>query len=185
MDNGASSYRRFLEGDDSGLAELVRDYKDGLTLYLNGFVQNIHLAEDLMEDTFFKLLVKKPRFREKYSFKTWLYTIGRNVALDHLRRRKKLSDTPIEDYENTLTEEGSVETAYLRQEQRITVHRALRALKTEYRQVLYLVYFEDFSVGDAATAMGKSKHQTENLLYRAKGALRAELGKVGFVYEEL
>ena len=51
MDNGASSYRRFLDGDDSGLAELVRDYKDGLILYLNGFVQNMHTAEELMEDT--------------------------------------------------------------------------------------------------------------------------------------
>ena len=34
MDNGASSYRRFLDGDDKGLAEIVRDYSDGLTLYL-------------------------------------------------------------------------------------------------------------------------------------------------------
>ncbi len=33
MDNGASSYRRFLDGDDKGLAEIVRDYKDGLILY--------------------------------------------------------------------------------------------------------------------------------------------------------
>ena len=89
MDNGASSYRRFLDGDDSGLAELVRDYKDGLILYLNGFVQNMHTAEELMEDTFFKLMVKKPRFREKYTFKTWLYTIGRNIALDHLRRNAR------------------------------------------------------------------------------------------------
>lgn len=35
MDNGTSSYRRFLDGDDSGMVELVRDYKDGLLLYLN------------------------------------------------------------------------------------------------------------------------------------------------------
>ena len=35
MDNGASSYRRFLDGDDKGIAEIVGDYKDGLILYLN------------------------------------------------------------------------------------------------------------------------------------------------------
>lgn len=85
MDNGASSYRRFLNGDDEGLTEIVRDYKDGLMLYLNGFVNNISTAEELMEETFFKIITKKPRFREKYSFKTWLYTIGRNVAIDYLR----------------------------------------------------------------------------------------------------
>ena len=38
MDNGASSYRRFLDGDDAALAEIVKDYRDGLILYLNGIV---------------------------------------------------------------------------------------------------------------------------------------------------
>ena len=48
MDNGASSYRRFREdGDESGLVEIIRDYKDGLILYLNSFVGNIHTAEEI------------------------------------------------------------------------------------------------------------------------------------------
>ena len=55
MDNGASSYRRFLDGDESGIIEIIRDYKDGLILFLNGFTQNIHIAEELAEDTFVKL----------------------------------------------------------------------------------------------------------------------------------
>ena len=59
MDNGASSYRRFLEGDDDGIVEIIKDHKDGLMLYLNSFVQNIHLAEDLTEDTFVKLIAKR------------------------------------------------------------------------------------------------------------------------------
>jgi mRNA degradation ribonuclease J1/J2 len=57
MDNGACSYRRFLDGDDTGLSEIVKDYKDGLTLYLNGIVSNIFVAEELMEET--KRVVKK------------------------------------------------------------------------------------------------------------------------------
>lgn len=52
MDNGASSYRRFCnEGDDSGLVEIIVNYRDGLILYLNSFVGNIHIAEELAEDT--------------------------------------------------------------------------------------------------------------------------------------
>ena len=62
MDNGASSYRRFLDGDDTGIVEIIRDYKDGLILYLNGITGNIHTAEEIMEDTFVKLVTKKPRF---------------------------------------------------------------------------------------------------------------------------
>ena len=185
MNNGASSYRRFLNGDDQGMVENIRDYKDGLTLYLNGFVHNIFTAEELMEETFFKLATKKPRFSGARNFKAWLYTIGRNVALDHLRRQKRFSSLPIEDYEALLVEEESVEIAYLREERKIQVHQALRALCAEYRQVLYLVFFEDFTNQETATAMGKSKRQIENLLYRAKGALKVELEKEGFVYEAL
>ena len=51
MDNGASSYRRFLDGDDNGFIEIIKDYKDGLILYINNFTRNIFTAEDLAEDT--------------------------------------------------------------------------------------------------------------------------------------
>ena len=112
-------------------------------------------------------------------------TIGRNVAIDYIRHNEKVSDTPLEDFENYLSEEDSVETSYLREERKIAVHKALRKLKAEYRQVLYLIYFEGFSNSEAATTMKKSKHQLENLVYRARMSLRSELDKEGFVYEEL
>ena len=60
MDNGAGSYRRFLNGDDNGITEIIRDYKDGLMLFINRYVNNIHIEEELTEDTFFKLVTKKP-----------------------------------------------------------------------------------------------------------------------------
>ena len=98
MDNGASSYRRFPDGDDSGLVEIIRDYKDGLILYLNSFTGNIHTAEELAEDTFAKLGIKRPRYcKAKGAFKTWLYTIGRNVALDFMRQKPKIPTISIED----------------------------------------------------------------------------------------
>ncbi len=65
MDNGASSYRRYLDGDDDGIAEIVKDYKDGLILYLNGYVSNLHIAEDLCEDTFSALSQRNPNTTEK------------------------------------------------------------------------------------------------------------------------
>ena len=185
MDNGASSYRRFLDGDDEGVVEIIRDYKDGLILYLNGYVSNIFIAEELMEETFVKLVTKKPKYTPKYAFKTWLYTIGRNVAVDYIRHHKRLSDIPVDDLENYLIEERSVERAYLRSEQKIVLHCALRSLNPDYRQVLYLTYFDGFSNADAAQVMGKSVRQIENLVYRAKKALKAQLEKENFEYEEL
>ena len=109
MDNGASSYRRFLDGDDKGIAEIVGDYKDGLILYLNGYVNNIFIAEELTEDTFFRLITRKPKYSCKSTFKSWLYAIGRNVAVDFIRHNSKLLNTPIEDMENYLSEEQSLE----------------------------------------------------------------------------
>ncbi len=185
MDNGASSYRRFLDGDDSGLAELVREYKDGLILYLYGIVQDLDTAEELMEETFFKLITKKPRFRAKYAFKTWLYTIGRNVAMDHLRHQARLAPLSLDELALYQQDVYDLERAYLVEEQKITVHRAMGKLHPEYRQVLWLIYFEGLSNPEAGKVLKKSARQVTNLLYRAKGALKAQLEKEGFMYEEL
>ncbi len=185
MDNGASSYRRFLNGDDEGLTEIVRDYKDGLILYLNGFVNNITAAEELMEETFFKIITKKPKFSEKYSFKTWLYTIGRNVAIDYIRHNSRISASPIEDMEEVLSDERDLEKKYLAEERKIAVHKALKSLNPDYRQILWLVYFEGLSNAEAGKVMRKNSRQVKNLVYRAKNALKSELDKEGFIYEEL
>lgn len=185
MDNGASSYRRFLDGDESGIVEIIRDYKDGLILYLNGYVKNIHIAEELMEDVFVKLVVKKPRFSGKFSFKTWLYTIGRNAAIDWFRRNSRWMDTPIEELEENLKDEKDLEREYLKEEQKITLHRAMCNIKEEYRVALYLSFFENLSNAEIAAVMKKTRRQIENLIYRGKQSLRSELEKEGFVYEEL
>lgn len=185
MDNGAGSYRRFLEGDENGIIEIIRDYKDGLILFLNGFTQNICVAEELMEETFVRLLVKKPKFSPRYSFKTWLYTIGRNTAIDYLRRNSKSVNMTDEEMQNILSEKESIEQAYIREEEKIVVHRAMSKLNSEYRQVLYLMFFEDFSTEQISAVMKKSKRQIGNLIYRAKMSLKSQLEKEGFVYEGL
>lgn len=185
MDNDASSYRRFLSGDNDGIVQIIKEYKDGLMLYLNGFVQNVHVAEDLAEDTFVKLVVNKPRFSEKSTFKTWLYAIGRNVALDYLRKNAKLPTLSTEEMQLALSDEADVTQTYLHTERKLLLHRKLKMLKQEYRLVLHLTYFEDFQIMQIAAVMGKSRKQIENLLYRAKLSLKSELEKEGFVYENL
>ena len=185
MENGASSYRRFLEGDESGIVDIIRDYKDGLMLYMNQFVKNIHIAEDLTEDCFVRLVVKRPKFKGKSSFKTWLYSIGRNLAIDYIRHNSKTVELSDEDYNALLIDEKNIETEYIKEEQRLVVHNTLRKIKDEYSQVLYLSFFEDLSNKEISIVMKKSKRQIENLLYRAKLSLKNELDKEGFYYEKL
>ncbi len=179
MDNGASSYRRFLEGDNEGFVEIIRDYKDGLMLYLNGYVHDIHDAEDLMEDTFVKIYAKRPKFSEKYSFKTWLYTIGRNVAIDHLRKEKRGRTRSIEDMSDAVADKAQLEIEYLKKEDNALLLSAMDSLKDDYRQTLYLKYFEGLSNDEISKVMGRSRRQVENLLYRGKQALKSIIGQEG------
>ena len=185
MDQGQQDYRLFLDGDEGALVRLIDTYKEGLMLYLNGIVSDWAAAEELTEDTFLKLVLKKPRFSAKSGFKTWLYTIGRNVAIDHLRRSAKTVDTAFEDLASYIQDEYDLERLYIIEQRKITVHRALKKLNTDYRQVLWLLYFEDLSHAEAAAVMKKNARQMKNLVYRAKSALKSELDKEGFVYEEL
>lgn len=182
MDNGENSYRRFLVGDKEGLYEIICEYREPLILYLNSIVQNIHIAEELAEDTFFELAARKPDFSGKSSFKTWLYSIGFNIAAKQFRKRGNITLVPIDAQE--ILDEENIEKNYLKNERDRMIHKSLHKLKTEYRQVLYLSFFECLKNEETALIMKKSKRQVENLLYNAKKALRAELERSGYDYEE-
>ena len=185
MDNGASSYRRFREtGDDSGLTQIIKDYRDGLVFYLDSIVGNIHIAEELAEDTFVLLGTKKPRDNGKGSFKTWLYTIGRNLALNHLKKKSKKREISIDDCA-CLIADDDIERLYIKEERKIILHHCMQKLKPEYRQILWLVYFENFSLKSAASLMRISTHNAETLVYRARKSLKTQLETEGFIYEEL
>lgn len=184
MDNGAESYRRFLGGDKNALVEIIRDYKDGLMLFINGLTKNIFTAEEITQEVFVKLYVKKPKFSGKSSFKTWLYAIGRNTAVDFLRKNGKTEFISLEDTD-FLSDLTSPELSWFRQQNRLAVHSALEKLKSEYHQILWLVYFEEMSNEQAAAIMGKSKNNTAVLLHRAKESLKTEMIKEGFDCEDL
>ena len=67
MENGAECYRRFLDGDRDALVEIIREYRDGMILFVDGVVNNFSLAEDIVQEVFIKLVVKKPKYSENES----------------------------------------------------------------------------------------------------------------------
>ncbi len=176
MDNGASSYLRFLNDDKEGFVELVKDYKDGLVLFLNCYTNDIHIAEEAADETFLKLYVNKPKYKSEYSFKTWLYAIGKNTTLNYIKKLRKHRFEPIEDY-YYLSDNIDIEEKYIQTEENLHIHRAIRNLKKEYARVLYLVFFEGLTNSETAEVMGKSPKQISDLVYRAKKALKSELEK--------
>lgn len=185
MENPVDSYGRFLNGDDKGLEEIICTYKDGLMIFLNGIVKNLNIAEELTEETFVKLVLKRPRFLRSSAFKTWLYAIARNLALDHLRRHAGRTVTSLDEYPEFFADEVSLEQSYIHKEEKIMLHRTMQKLKDEYQQILWLIYFEGFTYRDAAKIMKKSTHSVETLAYRARQSLKRKLIEEGFIYEEL
>ncbi len=184
MDNGANSYRRFLDGDRNSFTELVTEYWDGLTLYLNSFAGNITEAEEFSEETFLKLYMDRPDFSGKSSFKTWLFSVGRNTAYNIIRKRHKIYEAPLDDFYD-ISDREDIEKNHISAENKRQLHHVMDKLNCDYRQVLYLVYFENFSNTETAKIMNKNERQIRNLLYRAKSALKILLEKEGFDNEEL
>jgi len=178
MDNGASSYRRFLDGDESGLEELLNMYGSNLIYFINGYVKNIRLAEDIMEDTFMELIIHKHRFRGESSFKTYLFRIARNKALNIIKKNKKYEalDRDIEDIKR-------LEDTIIKTELQKNVRSAMDNIKSDYAVVLELLYFEDMSYEEIGRVLKKTNKQIKNLAYRARLALKEELIKGGIDYE--
>ena len=81
-----SLYHQYLSGDDAGLEALMRKYGDPLMLYIDGYLNDVHEAEELMLDVFAYLFTKKPKIRDG-GFKAYLYKAARHMALRHSRSR--------------------------------------------------------------------------------------------------
>lgn len=181
MDNGASSYHRFLNGDESGFSEIVKEYSKSLLYFINGFVGNITISEDLMEDVFVELIVYKNRFKGNSSFKTFIFSIARNKAVDYIRKNKNVNQLDA-GRTNDITE---LEDDIIKAEEKKILAKALGNVKSEYKTVLILLYFEEMSYDDIAKILKKNNKQIKNIAYSARKSLKVALEKEGFNYEKL
>ncbi len=174
---GERFYRRYLEGDAAAFDRLVLLYKEGLIRFLYHLTSDWHTAEDLSEDCFVELIVHPRRYRFHSGLKTYLYAIARHKAMSHLRRRTAfplLSLDAMAVGAETIVEPSP---AFFGREQRQSLQRAMEGLPKDYRDVLYLRYFEEMSNEEIARVMKKSRKQVYNLSSRAKSALKTRLEK--------
>ena len=170
-------YSRYLaEHNEEDFRILLERHRERLMLFLFSYVHNMEDAEALMLDAFAEAAAGTD-YARKSTFKTWLFSIGKHLALMRLRKRPHL---PVESYEQTGDAAGPPELGILRQERNRQLYQAFSQLKTEYRQILILLYFEDMSHEEAGRVMGKTKRQTYHLAERARAALREKLERMGF-----
>ena len=88
-----------------------------------------------------------------------------------------------EDFDADLVAIDNPENTIIQVEEKRQLYSAMNKINPDYRTVLHLLYFENMSYDEVAFVLRKSKKQINNLAYRAKQALKAEMKKGGFIYE--
>lgn len=182
MMSDEEAYRQYLHGDEAAAQVLVERYGDALTLYINGVLNDLSESEDLMIEAFAQVFAKERPIRDEGCFKAYLYRTARNLAVRCKTRRRfflPLNDVPFDLPDDALTEAG-----LFRKEENRQLYAALAKLKQEYRETLFLVYFEDMSYRQAAQIMGRTEQQVTNLVHRGKQKLKQLLEEEGYQYAD-
>jgi RNA polymerase sigma-70 factor, ECF subfamily len=178
---------RAREGDKEAYRHLVEGYQDRLFGLVFSMVPNPEQAEDLTQEIFVKAFFALPRFAGDSAFYTWLFRIGSNHCLDHLRKRHRSEvslDAAIED-EN--------ESAHIHRlpapEQEEPDHlvevptesgEVLSSLTPDQRLILTLRELEGYSYEELADVMKCRVNTIKSRLNRAREALKvAFMGKYG------
>jgi RNA polymerase sigma-70 factor (ECF subfamily) len=140
---------RFQRGDVGSFAELVQRHKTPLFNFVRRHLRSPHAAEDLLQDTFLRVVQNSAEFKHEARFATWLYTIARNLCIDHFRKASLRSydslDRPRTDNHRPLSESaedhgprGSVERSAVASELREKIAMAIEILPEDQREVFLL-----------------------------------------------
>ena len=170
MDRGLEVYQRFLEGDEKALDELIAMYRDPLTAFICGFTKDNDTAESIMIDVFVELIRHKG-FKGNSSLKTYLFAIGRNKALRHLKRNRR-DFISLDEVENYISNDEIFTEKLVEDERKEMIHEAMDKLNPVSKEVIYLLYFEEMSYKEVSLVLRKSSKQIANIAHRAKQSLR-------------
>lgn len=173
MNTDEELYARFLCGEDEALKQLMDRHLSRLTLFCFTFLHSVAEAEEMALDAFAVIALRQSLWHGG-SFQRWLYRIARNLSISRYRTlRLRLSHLDGAHQQAAC----SAEAIYLQQEERQEMLAHLRRLPEGERQVLTLLYLENFSYAQAAKALGMDEKKVDNLAYRGKKRLREWLRK--------
>ncbi|WP_413305959.1 RNA polymerase sigma factor [Bacillus sp. 1P10SD] len=172
--------------EDTVLEELFHQYSPIIYRYILFVTKCKEEAEDLTQEVFFKAYRGLAHYRGESSYKTWLYTIARNVIIDHYRKKRAINDGLI-DLDLLLSDQNQLvpEEVLDRKEQTQILYRAIMELKFPYREVIILRKIKGYSVTETATILGCTEGKVKVTLHRALHRLKDKLNRDRWNFDEL
>jgi RNA polymerase sigma-70 factor (ECF subfamily) len=164
-------------GSRPAFEALVRRYQKPLYFFCLRYVRDHDAAADLAQRTFIKALDKMDELRDARIFRSWLYRIGGNLALNHLRDNARFVEEETAPGEEALAPE--TEAQMVAAEDAMALRRAVGELPTKQRLTLELRIYEELSFKDIAEALDTTEGAAKVNFHYAVRRLRALLGKSG------
>lgn len=174
----AELVRRLRAGDERALEELFRSHYAGMCVFVRRFVFAPDIAEELVQDVFFKLWSKRETLSEIDALRTYLFRAARNTALNHLRRKKL--ENAWEEQEAARgepTTSGGTDDDAAAGEVSVAVNAAIGKLPTRCREIFLMSREGGMTYGEIAHALGISIKTVETQMGRALKSLRLSLAR--------
>jgi RNA polymerase sigma factor (sigma-70 family) len=169
---------RFVSGDVNSLELLINRYRKQVYTYIFLLVKNQHLAEDVFQDTFIKVIksLDDGKYRDNGKFLAWVLRIAHNLVIDHYRKEKQLSATSREDFGQDILNSRKYavkpeEDTIIDRQIRKDIRQLVDSLPEEQKEVLILRQYCELSFKEIAehtnvsinTALGRMRYALINL----------------------
>jgi len=174
----ADLMRRLRAGDERALEEVFRAHYAGMVAFVRRFVFAPDIAEELVQDVFFKLWSKRESLSEIDALRTYLFRAARNTALNHLRRKKL--ESAWEEQEAARGEpstSGGTDDEASTSEVEVAVNEAIGRLPTRCREIFLMSREGGMTYGEIARTLGISIKTVETQMGRALKSLRLSLAR--------
>lgn len=161
------------------MEQLYREHSDRVYSYIYFLVRHRESAEDLTQETFYKVYKGLDTFNKQASTATWLLKIARNVTYDYFRRKRVVHFFTFEKEHDIETKVLSPENRYEQKEQLIKMYDSLSKLKKDYQEVLLLRKIQECSIQETSYILDWTEAKVKMKMTRALEALKKEFHQEG------
>jgi RNA polymerase sigma-70 factor (ECF subfamily) len=174
------SITRLKTGDTDALGEVMQHYQHRLYRFLLRLAQDPFAADDLFQQTWLRVMEKIGRYDARRHFDPWLFSVARNLAIDHLRQRRGVSlDAPDESgaapVDRLAAGEQDPLERVLEYERGAILAAAVAELPLIHREVLTLRFEDEMKLEEIAEVVGIPLSTVKSRLLRALEGLRGRL----------